>query len=145
MILYLDSSALVKRYIAEAGSQQVKTWIAAARPAAAGLLARTEVAAAICRAARLGWVGAEESQRALHLFQAEWESLARLPILEATASRAASLACQHDLRGYDAVHLACALLYQEGLGLPVTLATFDRLLWQAGQAEGLLVLPETQP
>jgi len=30
MILYLDACALVKRYIAEAGSEQVNTWIASA-------------------------------------------------------------------------------------------------------------------
>ena len=59
--------------------------------------------------------------------------------------RADELACRHGMRGYDAIHLACALLYRDGLGEPVTLATYDRLLWQAAQAEGLPVLPTTMP
>lgn len=145
MMLYLDSSALVKRYIEESYSQDVIAWMSAARPPATGLITRAEVAAAICRAARLEWLDSVGSQRALQLFYTEWETLGRLPVLEATVRRAAEMACKHDLRGYDAVHLACALLYQDGLGLPVRLATFDRQLWQAGQAEGLELLPESVP
>jgi predicted nucleic acid-binding protein len=55
--------------------------------------------------------------------------------------RADELACRHGIRGYDAVHLACALQYRDGLGELVTLATYDRLLWQAAQGEGFPVLP----
>ncbi len=145
MIVYLDSSALVKRYVVEAGSQSVNAWIAAARPAVTGLLTRAETPAAICRAQRLGWIDEKLGEQALALFQTEWESLGRLPINEATVRRAESLARRHNLRGYDAVHLACALIYQESLGLPINLATFDRELWQAGQAEGLALLPAECP
>ena len=55
--------------------------------------------------------------------------------------RAASLAWEYGLRGYDAVHLATALLWQETIGEPVTLATFDRQLWQAGDQAGLTTWP----
>jgi len=34
------------------------------------------------------------------------------------------------LRGYDATHLAAALLWQEVLGVPVLMATFDVGLWR---------------
>ena len=145
MILYLDSSALVKRYVVEVGSQDVNHWIGAARPASTGLLTRPEVAAAICRAARLGWISEEENKRAINLFRAEWTVFGRLPIHEATVRRADELACRHGLRGYDAVHLSCALLHQDSLGLQVTLATYDRLLWKAAQGEGLALLPEEAP
>lgn len=145
MILYLDSSAIVKRYIAEAGSQDVNHWITTAHQVSTGLLARVETSAAICRAAHLGWLGKEESRHALDQFRAEWESFARLPVSEATVRRADELACRHNLCGYDAVHLASVLLYQDGLGLPVTLVTYDHSLWRSGQAEGLAVLPEVLP
>jgi hypothetical protein len=39
------------------------------------------------------------------------------------------------------VHLAAALLWQEGLEESVTLATFDRQLWEAGKQSGLTVFP----
>jgi predicted nucleic acid-binding protein len=145
MNLYLDSSALVKRYVVEAGSEDVNSWICLAQPACTGLLTLPEVAAAISRAARLGWIEMSESQRAISLFHGEWEQFGRLPISEATVRRAGELACRHDLRGYDSVHLACALLYQDGLGLQVTLATYDRTLWEAASGEGLACLPGKSP
>jgi predicted nucleic acid-binding protein len=79
----------------------------------------------------------------LQWFRSEWEMFGRLPVNEATVQRADALACQHGLRGYDAVHLACALLYRDGLGESITLATFDRALWQAARAEGLGLLPDS--
>jgi antitoxin (DNA-binding transcriptional repressor) of toxin-antitoxin stability system len=45
------------------------------------------------------------------------------------------------LRGYDAVHLAAALLWQERVGYPGVLATFDAGLWQAAHRAGLEVWP----
>lgn len=142
MILYLDASALVKRYIAEAGSQDVNAWIAAAESLATSLITRTEVAAALTRAYRLKLITGEETQRALQIFRSEWESLLRLPLNEATVARGDFLACEHGLRGYDAIHLATALLWKETLGLPVTLATYDRQLLEIGRLVKLEVLPE---
>jgi len=55
--------------------------------------------------------------------------------------KAAGLARRYALRGYDAVHLASALLGQERLHLPVTLAAFDRDLWLAGRKSGMEVWP----
>jgi len=142
MILYLDAGALVKRYIAEAGSQDVNAWIAATESLATSLITRTEVAAALTRAQRMKLITGEETQRALQIFRSEWESLLRLPMNEATVARGDILACEYSLRGYDAIHLATALLWKETLGLPVTLATYDRQLWEIGRLVKLEVLPE---
>ena len=56
--------------------------------------------------------------------------------------RAGNLAWEHNLRGYDAVHLAAALSWGEALNAPVTLATFDRQLWQAAKMQGLRAYPD---
>ena len=53
------------------------------------------------------------------------------------------LAWQHNLRGYDAVHLASAVTWQEALGEVVTLATFDKQLWVAATRAGLVSWPES--
>jgi predicted nucleic acid-binding protein len=143
MILYLDTSALIKRYITEPGSDDVKAWISQARPASTSIITRAEMGVAITKATRLSWINAEQGQHALQLFRGEWEMLGRLPVNEATCKRADALACQHGLRGYDAIHLACALLYRDGLGESITLTTYDRALWQAARAEGLLMLPDS--
>ena len=145
MILYLDTSALIKRYLTEPGSQDVKTWISLARPVSTSIITRAEMGAAITKATRMNWINSDQGQHILQLFRAEWEIFGRLPVNEATVQRADALACQHGLRGYDAVHLACALLYRDGLGESITLATYDRALWLAARAEGLGLLPDSLP
>ena len=57
-------------------------------------------------------------------------------------TRADALAWEFGLRGYDAVHLAAGLLWQESMDEPVTFATFNHKLWQAGSDTGLLCFPE---
>ena len=55
---------------------------------------------------------------------------------------AVSLAEEHALRGYDAVHLAAAMLVAkecEALGFPLTLVSADLELNEAATAEGLAV------
>jgi predicted nucleic acid-binding protein len=56
VIVYLDASALVKRYVAETGSAEVEALIGAARATGTGVLSRAEVAAALAKAARVGLV-----------------------------------------------------------------------------------------
>lgn len=46
-------------------------------------------------------------------------------------ARADQLARELGLRGYDAVHLASALVWQDGMGEQTTVATFDHRLWRA--------------
>ncbi len=142
MNLYLDTSALVKRYVKEAGSEDVLDWMDLAKIIGTGLITRAEVAAAITRATRMKHLTAQISNKAMDKFRIEWVSFHRIPINEELVARADFLACQHNLRGYDAVHLAAALLWQEALMLPVTLATYDQELANAGKSSGLRALPE---
>ncbi len=141
MILYLDASALVKRYIEEKASQDVNIWIETADMVVTGLLTRVEVAAAIARAGRMKLITSDETLAALRQFRSEWESFHRLPITENTVVRADILAVEHNLRGYDATHLACALIWQETLGMPVTLASFDNQLIEAARVVQMAFLP----
>lgn len=141
MMLYLDTSALVKCYVAERGSQDVFDLLEHAEVVASSLISRAEVAAAMAKAVRLGSVSFESGRKAHRTFLNEWVDLLRLSVTEALVSRADALAWDYALRGYDAVQLASALAWQESLGIPVTLATFDYELWEAGQQAGLPVWP----
>ncbi|MEI6291797.1 MAG: type II toxin-antitoxin system VapC family toxin, partial [Chloroflexota bacterium] len=80
MILYLDTSALIKRYLTEPGSQAVKTWISQSRPASTSLITRAEMGAAITKATRMNWINAEQGQHVLQWFRSEWELFGRLPV-----------------------------------------------------------------
>jgi predicted nucleic acid-binding protein len=76
-------------------------------------------------------------------FASQWPDFAKVPLSEALVARAEALAWDSALRGYDAVHLASALTWQESVGVEIALATFDRQLWDAGKQVGIHVWPET--
>ena len=140
MRLYLDTSALVKRYLVEQGSNETIEMVGRAELVATSLISRTEVAAAVAKAVRLG-LHRETGRTAQGTFLSHWPFFVRIPVTEALLSRADTLAWDYALRGYDAVQMASALTWQESIGRAVTLATFDRELWEASQKAGLLVWP----
>jgi len=142
VIVYLDASALVKRYVAERGSKAVIELTAAAEIVATSLISRAEVAAAFARAVRLGVLDHDGGRRAQRRFSREWPDFARVPVSEALVSRAETLAWDYGLRGYDAVQLASALTWQESIGQDIFLGTFDGQLWEAAPGAGLHVWPE---
>ena len=109
---YLDSSALVKRYIKETGS----TWVAELFEPALNhdvfisAITPVEIVAAITRRARGGTISQADATSACDLFRSDLQ--ANYQIVELTdglLARAMALAETHALRGYDAVQLAAAL------------------------------------
>ncbi len=142
MIVYLDASALVKRYVEEPGSAEVVGLIDDAGAVGTTILSRVEVAAALAKGARMKLLARRDAAAALRIFNSEWEAFVRLQMTEVVVARAASLAWEHDLRGYDAAHLASALFWQDMLGEPVTVASYDHQLWDAANATGLGAWPE---
>ena len=145
MIVYLDASALVKRYIAEPGSTDVRGLVGDAQAVGTAVVSRAEVSAALVRAVRVRLVSKTGGTSALAAFTAEWPDLIRLQLTETLAARAGRLAWEHGLRGYDAVHLATALAWHETLGEPVIVATYDRELWKSARACDLIAWPSPAP
>jgi predicted nucleic acid-binding protein len=141
MIVYLDASALVKRYVGETGSPEVHALLATVAIAGTSVISRAEVAAALAKSVRVGVLTRNKAKSAFQVFTVDWENLARLQMTEVLGARVATLAWEHGLRGYDAVHLAAALSWQEMLGEPVVLATFDQQLWQGAKTTGLTPWP----
>lgn len=141
---YLDTSALVKRYACERGT----VWITAlAAPDQADdlytvRLTGPEMIAALFRKMRTGELPRATTIRLAQDFKNDWKwQYQILEINAALSERAMELAEKHSLRGYDAVHLAAALLLHESrraAHLPdmIFLAADDDLL-QAANTEGL--------
>ena len=141
MIVYLDASALVKRYVAERGSRETRELSTKADVVATSLITRVEVAAALAKAVRLGIIEPDSGRKAQRAFASQWPDIAKVPVSEALVSRAEAIAWDFALRGYDAVQLASALTWQEAVGAEITLATFDRQLWDAGKKAGVRIWP----
>ena len=145
MIAYLDASALVKRYLVERGSRETIALMDESELIATSITSRAEVAAGFAKAARVGLVPQDRARGAQRLFAGDWPDLVRVPITEALAERAETLAWEHGLRGYHAVQLASALSWQESVGTEILLATFDQQLWEAAPKAGLKAWPEKLP
>ena len=137
MILLLETSALVKLYIAEPGSERMREAVGRGEPMAASGLAFAEMHATFARRRREGLLLATELEQARQSFEDDWEELTKVPV-GASVLKLVPLLCErHPLRGADAVHLGSALLLH-GEGLKVTFACSDRHLLEAAAAEGLV-------
>ena len=145
MILYLDASALVKRYVDEPGTAIVAEAIAQASLVGTSVISRAEAAAALAKAARLGVIEQNAARAALDAMRREWIRLVRIQATELLIARAETVAWNAALRGYDAVHLASALWWRESMRAPFALATFDKQLWYAAQALGIEMIPSDLP
>jgi predicted nucleic acid-binding protein len=145
VIAYLDASALVKRYVAERGSRETIALMTESEMTATSIVTRAEVAAAFAKAARVRLVTEDRARSAQRSFAEDWPDLVRVPITEALVERAEALAWDHGLRGYDAVQLASALMWQESVASEIVLATFDQQLWDAAPRAGVKAWPEKRP
>ena len=141
MTIYLDSSALVKRYSVEEGSEEVVRIMNQSDVIGTCIITRAEVAAAFAKGVRIAVTSKEDAFQDLQAFRKDWDDFVRLDLTETIVSRADNLAWDHQLRGYDAVHLASALVWQEALDESVVLATYDKQLWSAAKETGLEVFP----
>ena len=142
MNLYIDTSALIKHYIAEDGSDYIHELISGASVIATSLITRAEMAAGINRLLRMNYISREHYSIALRDFRSDWIHFERIAISEEIVARADSLTCEFPLHGYDSIHLACSLTWQESLQLPTFLVAYDSQLRGAAQNAGIEILPE---
>jgi predicted nucleic acid-binding protein len=142
---YVDSSALVKRYVTEIGSGWVQT---VCDPVAGHVIALAhvglvEIAAALAMKTRQGVLPTSVRDGLLRDLQRDGrDQYWLIDVDQEMVVHAIELTRRHKLRGYDALHLACALFLQEALfrhNLPTpVLLSADQELSAAAQAEGLM-------
>ena len=141
MILYLDTSALVKRFVLERGSIDVNNLVSSSEMVGSSLITQVEMAAALGKAARMHWIDQLAAETAYRDFFNQWHYITRLMISPVLIERAAQLSLQTGLRGYDATHLASALFWQESLDTEILMATYDKELWAVAKKSGLKIWP----
>jgi uncharacterized protein len=135
MILYLDTSSLVKLYVEEEHSGLVHEWVAAAQTLASSRVAFPETLSALARRTRRGDLDETSFAILREDFERSWTGFLRLDLDEQRAGR---LAVRYLLRGFDAVHLAAACGLRDAASLEdVLFSSFDLSLTRAAQAEGI--------
>ncbi|MCH8294871.1 type II toxin-antitoxin system VapC family toxin [Candidatus Poribacteria bacterium] len=119
MIYYADTSALVKRYLNEIGSQWIRQLflgITSARQIFIVTITGVEMSSAFSRKVRLGDISQSVYQNAIDQFESDFRyRYSRLRVTYAVIARAMELAKQHPLRGYDAIQLATVLELRDNL------------------------------
>jgi uncharacterized protein len=139
--LFLDSSALVKRYQNEAGSSRVTLQMQGAEQLLIARLAVVEVSSALVRRAKATGLSAGDLAKVLaDLDRDVTESMAVVELDALAMTAAIVLARKHGLRGADAIQLACAMgARRDVLPAEFTLLSSDDELNAAAASEGLRV------
>ena len=106
MILYLDTSSLVKLYFDEPDSAVVAAEVRKSRVVATSVVAYAETRATIARRRREHLLGPGAAAAAIRQFDADWTAFLTIEVTEALAKSAGRLADRLGLRGFDAIHLA---------------------------------------
>lgn len=141
MILYLDTSSLVKLYVDEDGSDIVREWVEEAEAVATSRVTYPETLSAFVRRWNRGDLTDEEMTLARESFAGDWPVFLLLPVDERGAG---GLIIEHVLRGFDAVHLAAGKELAERFPAEeVVFSTFDGSLLRAARSEGLSTLHPT--
>ncbi len=141
MILYLDTSSLVKLYVDEDCSEIVREWVEEAEAVATSRVTYPEALSAFTRRWNRGDLTDEEMSLARESFAGDWPVFILLPVHE---RRAGGFVIEHLLRGFDAVHLAAAKDLSELFpSEEVVFSSFDAALLRAARSEGLSTLHPT--
>lgn len=145
-LYFLDTSALVKLYVREAGTEAM---LAVAMPRTGNelgvlSLSTVEFRSALRRRQRAGDVDEATANEILTLFESHMENrFLTQPTTETVIGSALGLVDRHFLRAYDAVQLAGCLALAATRGQCV-FACSDEVLLKAAQAEGASTFDPTR-
>ena len=134
MRVFFDSSALVKRHIAEPGTPEVLAWLGRADDVVIGILAVPEVISAFARLRREGKMSAEEYRVRKQRLVLDSEKATVVELGPDILERAVVCLEQASLRASDAIHVATALV----AGVE-RFVSADRRQCRAARAMGLTV------
>ncbi|MGH9533039.1 MAG: type II toxin-antitoxin system VapC family toxin [Terriglobales bacterium] len=148
-LYYLETSALVKLYVREPGTQVMLrlTDRAAGHRLALLAMTRVEFRSAVRRREREGDLSQALADRLLDLFEQHAQNrFLSQPVSDPVLGRASALLDQYALRAYDAVQLAGCLVLRDSFGKeqPVFVCA-DAQLLEAARLEGLAALNPAGP
>ena len=106
MTLYLDTTSLVKLYLEEAGSIDVRDLVAHATVVATSIVAYPETRVALARLRRSSDLTPAKFSAAKRAFEAQWPAFLTLEVTAPVSREAGEFAERYALRGFDALHLA---------------------------------------
>jgi predicted nucleic acid-binding protein len=137
---YADSSAIVKRYYEEPGSDRVRDGFATAVRVFTSRLTYAEVHAALARKRRDRAISEAAYRRCAAAFESDWPAYDQIAIDAATLGAVPTLVRQHSLRGAEAVHLAAAVWLRNHAGGALDFWASDAALLDVARRVGFSAL-----
>ena len=137
MILYLDTSSLVKLYLEEIHTVTVREWVKEAELIATCRVALPETISAFHRRFRSGDFSKPDYEKLIAGFTEDWR---KYVVLDFDELEAGLLVGKYGLKGFDALHLSSAKMMRQDANLALFFSSFDEKLNNAAAAEGFEVL-----
>lgn len=135
-MIYLDTSALVKKYVAEEGSENIVT-IMQSSVIATSRLTYPEILSTLIRRSRAGDITNNKLKEILKGFESDWDCFTILDIHEELLPIIKRLIEKHYLRGADSIHLSSALWLKDTIHEEVAFVASDINLLNAAGSEKL--------
>ncbi len=112
MRVFFDTSAFVKRYVSEAGTDVVLEWCDRATEIGLSGIALPEIISAFCRLRREARITDTQYRQLKSLLLADIEDAAVCDLTPAVLGQAVSSLESSVLRGMDAIHIGSAVVLQ---------------------------------
>jgi uncharacterized protein len=140
LIVFCDTSALLKLYLTEPGHELARAALTQADDVAVSAITWVESLSAFARRDRDYPAKKGENETARALFRRGWDGFVSVDASQEVLSAAGECVSTYGLRAYDGLQLASALTFQKLLGMQIAFASFDRRLNEAAEKAGLLLV-----
>lgn len=125
MRVFLDTSALVKRYVSEAGTDAVLEWCDKATEIILSGIALPEIVSSFCRLHREGKITDMQYRQLKSLLLADIEDVAICDLTPAVLGLAISSLEKNVLRGMDAIHIGSAIAMKADIFISADMRQLD--------------------
>lgn len=139
MIIYLDTSDLVKLYAEEIGSERIRDIVRNATVISTSKIAYAEARAAFARKQKDDGFPIRALQKMVEDFNRDWEDYFVIEITDGLIKFAGDIAQKHLLRGFDSIHLASAINLKNKIRTDVYFSSNDTKLNHAAEKEGIVL------
>ena len=137
MRVFFDSSAFVKRYVSEAGTEAVLAWCDRASEIGLSGIALPEIVAAFCRLRREGRIDDTQYRQLKSLLLADIEDAAMCDLSPEVLARSIDSLEANVLRGMDAIQLGSAIALKVDVFISADQRQLEAAIRAGLRAEGV--------
>ena len=137
MRVFFDSSAFVKRYVSETGTEAVLAWCDRAGEIGLSAIALPEIVSAFCRLRREGRIDDTQYRQLKSLLLADIEDAAMCDLSPEVLARSIDSLEANVLRGMDAIHVGSAIALKVDVFISADQRQLEAAIRAGLRAEGV--------